>query len=72
MFPLLRTDADQSAWIDKVAADIEALAAGHRAELDDANAQTTSRARSYQELGRLGYVGPLVPTQWGGLGGGVA
>ena len=55
----------------KVASDIEALAQAHRGELDDANAHNEFPRRAYQALGRLGYVGPLVPTQWGGLGGGV-
>ena len=37
MFPLLRTDPERAAWIDRVAADIGALAEDSRAELDAAN-----------------------------------
>ena len=44
----------------------------HRAELDTANRANKFPRELYAELGRLGYLGPLVPTEWGGLGGGVA
>jgi alkylation response protein AidB-like acyl-CoA dehydrogenase len=72
MFPLLRTDPERAAWIDRVAADIGALAAESRAELDAANRENRFPREVYAELGRRGYLGPLVPKQWGGLGGGVA
>jgi alkylation response protein AidB-like acyl-CoA dehydrogenase len=72
MFPLLRTDPDKNAWIDRVAADIGALAEDSRHELDAANRENRFPREIYRELGRRGYLGPMVPRQWGGLGGGVA
>ena len=72
MFPLLRTDTARATWIDTVSADIESLAADNRAELEAANRENRFPREVYQELGRRGYVGPLVPVEWGGLGGGVA
>jgi len=72
MFPLLRTDPERAAWIDKVAADIGALAEASRAELDAANRENRFPRAVYAELGRRGYLGPMVPKQWGGLSGGVA
>ena len=72
MFPLLRTDAERAAWIDRFAADIGALAEDGRAELDAANRQNRFPREVYAELGRRGYLGPLVPQEWGGLGGGAA
>jgi alkylation response protein AidB-like acyl-CoA dehydrogenase len=71
MFPLLRTEPERSAWIDKVAADIAALADAHRAELTEANRRNEFPRQAYRALGRLGYLGPLVPQEQGGLGGGV-
>ena len=72
MFPLLRTDPERAAWIDRFAADIGALAEDSRAELDAANRQNRFPREIYAELGRRGYLGPLVPREWGGLGGGAA
>jgi alkylation response protein AidB-like acyl-CoA dehydrogenase len=72
MFPLLRTDPERAAWIDRVAADIGALAADGRAELDAANRANRFPREIYAELGRRGYLGPIVPEKYGGLGGGVA
>ena len=72
MFPLVRTDPDRAAWIDKVAADIGVLATDSRAELDAANRENRFPREIYAEPGRRGYLGPMVPKQWGGLGGGVA
>src|SRR5580658_1677564 len=72
MFPLLRTDPERAAWIDRFAADIGALAEDSRAELDAANRQNRFPREVYAELGRRGYLGPLVPREWGGLGGGAA
>ena len=72
MFPLLRTDPERAAWIDRVAADIGVLAADSRAELDAANRENRFPREIYRELGRRGFLGPLAPKQWGGLGGGVA
>lgn len=71
MYPLLRAEPERSAWIDKVATDIAALAEARRAELVDANRRNEFPRETYRELGRLGYLGPLVPAEYGGLGGGV-
>ena len=71
MYPLLRLDAERSAWIDRVSADIATLAADSRSELDAANRANRFPRDVFRELGRRGYCGPMVPTEWGGLGGGV-
>jgi alkylation response protein AidB-like acyl-CoA dehydrogenase len=71
MYPLLRAEPERSAWIDKVAADIATLAGARRTELVDANRRNEFPRETYRELGRLGYLGPLVPEEYGGLGGGV-
>jgi alkylation response protein AidB-like acyl-CoA dehydrogenase len=71
MFPLLRTDPERSAWIDRTAADIGALAEDSRTELEAANRENRFPREIYQELGRRGYCGPMVPAEWGGLGAGV-
>ena len=54
-------------------ADIElARSATHRAELDTANRANKFPRELYRSSGGVGYLGPLVPAEWGGLGGGVA
>ena len=58
MFPLLRTDPERAAWIDKVAAEIGALAEAGRAELDAANRQNRFPREVYAELGRRGWRWP--------------
>lgn len=70
MYPLLRLDGDRSAWIDSMSATIADLAVKHRDELDAANRENRFPREVFTELGRLGYCGPLVPTKYGGLGGG--
>jgi alkylation response protein AidB-like acyl-CoA dehydrogenase len=72
MYPTLRTDAERASWIDKTAAELGAFGERHRQELDTANRANRFPRDLYAELGRLGYLGPLVPTVYGGLGGGVA
>ncbi|CCH78852.1 Acyl-CoA dehydrogenase domain protein [Nostocoides japonicum T1-X7] len=72
MYPILRTDPPMSAWIERTAADLAAFGEEHRTELDIANRANRFPRELYAELGRRGYLGPLVPTEWGGLGGGVA
>jgi len=71
MYPLLRTDPARSAWIDTVAAELGTLAETYRAELDAANRAGRFPRHIYAEIGRLGYLGPLVPAEYGGLGGDV-
>lgn len=72
MFPLLRRDAGRAVWIDRTAADLAALAAQARDELDAANRENRFPRAVYRELGRRGYVGVLAPAEWGGTGGTVA
>lgn len=71
MYPLLRLDSERSAWIDRMSAEVAALAGEHREELDEANRENRFPRDAFAALGRLGYCGPMVPTEWGGLGGGV-
>ena len=71
MYPTLRTDPDRAAWIDATAAALGAFGEEHRKELDRANRAGEFPRELYGELGRLGYLGPLVPPEHGGLGGGV-
>jgi Acyl-CoA dehydrogenases len=71
MYPLLRTDPARSVWIDTVAAELGTLAETYRAELDAANRAGRFPRPVYAEIGRLGYLGPLVPAEYGGLGGDV-
>ena len=72
MYPLLQTDADRVGWIDATRKQLAAFGEQHRAELDTANRANKFPRDLYAELGRLGHLGPLVPSEWGGLGGGVA
>ncbi|MCU1655431.1 MAG: acyl-CoA dehydrogenase [Pseudonocardiales bacterium] len=72
MYPTLRTDVERATWIDKTVTDLAAFGERHRQELDTANRANRFPREVYAELGRLGYLGPLVPTEYGGLGGGVA
>lgn len=72
MYPTLRTDARRSTWIDTTAATLAAFGDEHRAVLDAANRAGEFPRELYAELGRLGFLGPLVPAEYGGLGGGVA
>ncbi|HET8583061.1 MAG TPA: acyl-CoA dehydrogenase family protein, partial [Jatrophihabitans sp.] len=52
--------------------ELAAFGEAHRSELDTANRANKFPRELYRELGRLGYLGPLVPVEYGGLGGGVA
>ena len=72
MYPLLQADPSTTAWIERTATDLAAFGEQHRTELDIANRANKFPRELYRELGRLGYLGPLVPAEWGGLGGGVA
>jgi alkylation response protein AidB-like acyl-CoA dehydrogenase len=72
MYPLLQADPARAAWIKTTVAELAAFGEEHRAELDAANRDKRFPRELYRELGRLGYLGPLVPAEHGGLGGGVA
>ncbi|HZC69285.1 MAG TPA: acyl-CoA dehydrogenase family protein [Jatrophihabitans sp.] len=72
MYPMLQNDPTKAAWIKDTVAELGAVGAEHRAELDTANRANKFPRELYRELGRRGYLGPLVPPEFGGLGGGVA
>ncbi len=72
MYPTLQDDPRRAAWIEATAAELSSFGERHREELDDANRQKRFPRELYRELGKLGYLGPLVPPSYGGLGGGVA
>ena len=72
MYPLLQADPARAAWITATATDLARLGEQHRAELDAANRDKRFPRDLYREFGKLGYLGPLVPAEHGGMGGGVA
>lgn len=72
MFPLLGADPERAQWIEQAARQLGELADRHRHELAAANRAAEFPRAIYEELGRLGYLGPLVPREHGGMGGGVA
>ena len=72
MYPTLQTDPTKAAWIKNTIAELAAFGDEHRRELDTANRANRFPRELYRDLGRRGYLGPLVPTEYGGLGGGVA
>ena len=53
----------QAAWIEATATELAAFGEQHRAELDTANRANKFPRELYRELGRLGYLGPLVPAE---------
>ena len=71
MYPTLQADPAKAAWIKNTVAELTAFGEAHRATLDTANRANKFPRELYQELGRRGYLGPLVPAEYGGLGGGV-
>jgi alkylation response protein AidB-like acyl-CoA dehydrogenase len=72
MYPTLQNDSAKAAWIKETVAELTAFGEEHRNELDVANRANKFPRELYRELGRRGYLGPLVPAEFGGLGGGVA
>jgi alkylation response protein AidB-like acyl-CoA dehydrogenase len=71
MYPTLQTDPAKAAWIKNTVAELAAFGEEHRHELDTANRANRFPRELYRELGRRGCLGPLVPAEFGGLGGGV-
>jgi alkylation response protein AidB-like acyl-CoA dehydrogenase len=71
MYPTLQTDPAKAAWIKNTVTDLAAFGEENRSEFDTANRANRFPRDLYQELGRRGYLGPLVPAAFGGLGGGV-
>jgi alkylation response protein AidB-like acyl-CoA dehydrogenase len=72
MYPVLQADPAKSAWIEATRKELAEFGVQHRDEFDMANRANKFPRELYGELGRLGYLGPLVPAEFGGLGGGVA
>ena len=72
MYPTLHADPGRAAWIEATAAELARFGEQHRGELDAANRDKQFPRELYRELGKLGYLGPLVPESYGGLGGGVS
>jgi len=72
MYPTLQADPDRAAWIETTAAELARFGEQHRSELDAANRDKQFPRELYRELGKLGYLGPLVPESYGGLGGDVS
>lgn len=72
MYPTLRTSPTRAQWIDATASTLGDFGATNRKALDSANRAGEFPRDLYAEMGRLGYLGPLVPKEFGGLGGGVA
>ena len=71
MYPTLQTDPAKAAWIKETVAELGAFGEQHRTELDIANRANKFPRELFRELGGRGYLGPLVPVEYGGLGGGV-
>lgn len=71
MYPSLRLDPERSAWIDKTSTELASFAKDHRDELDAANKERGFPRDLYAEMGKMGYLGPTVPEEYGGLGRGV-
>lgn len=65
MYPTLRTDARSRTWIDTTVATLAAFGEEHRARLDAANRAGEFPRDLYAEFGKLGFLGPLVPTEQG-------
>jgi alkylation response protein AidB-like acyl-CoA dehydrogenase len=72
MYPTLSADEARASWIARAAAELEAFGDEHRDELEAASRQNRFPRELYAEFGRRGYLGPLVPREHGGLGGGIA
>ncbi|MEN2741159.1 acyl-CoA dehydrogenase family protein [Microbacterium sp. X-17] len=72
MYPSLTFDVARAAWIAATARELEGFAEANRAELDACDRACRFPRELYRELGARGYLAPMVPAEYGGLGGGVA
>lgn len=63
---------DGQSWAEKTAAKMRELAVEHCEQLRDCNRTGTFPATIYREMGSRGWVGPVTPTEFGGLGGRIA
>lgn len=68
MYPSLSHDPKRAQFITKASSELAALANRHRSELDLAISQNDFPKSIYQELGKLGYLGPMIPIEYGGSG----
>jgi alkylation response protein AidB-like acyl-CoA dehydrogenase len=59
-------------WAVTTAAEMRELAVEHFEQLRDFNRTGTFPAAIYSEMGSRGWVGPVTPKEFGGLGGGIA
>jgi alkylation response protein AidB-like acyl-CoA dehydrogenase len=71
MYPIFNTHLERAKWIDSTAKTLGDLGDRHRAQLVAASRNLEFPREIYQELGKLGYLGPLVPIEYGGSGWGV-
>ena len=72
MYPSLSHDPRRAEFIAQVVKDLSELGSKYRSELDQAVLNLDFPKAIYQELGKLGYLGPLIPTEYGGSGWNVA
>ncbi len=59
-------------WKDETIAQMTAFAEENRTQLEECTRARRFPGELYQEMGRRGWMGPVTPTQYGGLGAGVA
>ncbi|MFM1778340.1 MAG: hypothetical protein RL741_958, partial [Actinomycetota bacterium] len=71
MYPLLKVNPARAAWIEVTAKTLRELGDRHRDALVEASRALEFPGDIYRELGGLGYLGPLVPVEFGGSGWGV-
>ena len=71
MYPLLNANAQRAAWNEATANTLAKLGTKHRNEIDQASKDLKFPRDIYSALGQLGFLGPLVPVEYGGTGGGV-
>ena len=70
MYPLLRFEDD--AWARDAPVELASFAEETSAELVRSERRGVFPAEIYAEMGRRGWIGPITPKTYGGLGGGVA
>ena len=63
---------DGQPWAEKTAAEMHEFANAHGRQLRDCNRTGTFPADIYRQMGVRGWVGPVTPKKFGGLGGGIA
>lgn len=72
MYPSLSHDPKRAAFIQKASSELASLAEKNRAVLDRAVLENDFPKDIYRELGKLGYLAPLIPTEFGGSGWNIA